>query len=94
MYNYRIESESNALIKSQLTDRNNYIIFNNIHSDMYISLISVPRVSILGPLLFCIICKLLSFYVNYLVYANYTTLYSSFDNFSNPSRELEINQGL
>ena len=75
---YGIRGTPLKLLKNYLTDRHQFVAFNNINSDLQEIRTGIPQGSILDPLFF-------SFYINdpinssnifnYLMYADNTTLY-------------------
>ena len=90
---YGLSGNSLALMKSYVTGRMQYVLFNNLA----IITTGIPQGSILGPLLF-------SIYVNdiinssdklqYLLYADNTTLYFKREHFTPHNANLEINNEL
>ena len=94
---YGLSGNSLALMKSYVTGRMQYILFNKTKSDLAIITTGIPQGSILGPLLF-------SIYVNdiinssdklqYLLYADDTTLYFNREHFTPHNANLEINNEL
>ena len=94
---YGLSGNSLALMKSYVTGRMQYVLFNKTKSDIAIITTGIPQGSILGPLLF-------SIYVNdiinssdklqYLLYADDTTLYFNREHFTPHNANLEINNEL
>ena len=94
---YGLSGNSLALMKSYVTGRMQYVLFNKTKSDLAIITTGIPQGSILGPLLF-------SIYVNdiinssdklqYLLYADDTTLYFNREHFTPHNANLEINNEL
>ena len=94
---YGLSGNSLALMKSYVTGRMQYVLFNKTKSDLAIITTGIPKGSILGPLLF-------SIYVNdiinsrdklqYLLYADDTTLYFNRQHFTPHNANLEINNEL
>ena len=84
-------------MKSYLTNRKQYVVFDSCqseHNEMYIG---VPQESILGPLFFCIYINDLitvSDRLNFLMYADDTTIYFNLEDFSNIIKETDINNEL
>ena len=94
---YGLSGNSLALMKCYVTGRMQYVLFNKTKSDLAIITTGIPQGSILGPLLF-------SIYVNdiinssdklqYLLYADDTTLYFNREHFTPHNANLEINNEL
>ena len=94
---YGLSGNSLALMKSYVTGRMQYVLFNKTKSDLAIITTGIPQGSILGPLLF-------SIYVNdiinssdklqYLLYADDTTLYFNREHVTPHNANLEINNEL
>ena len=81
-------------MKSYLTNRKQYVVFDSCqseHTDIYNS---VPQGPILGPLLFSIYINDLitvSDRLNFLMCADDTTIYFNLEDFSNIIKEIDIN---
>ena len=94
---YGIHGISLSLIKSYLTNRFQYVQFENSESDLLEINIGIPQGSILGPLLFSIMINDLVNSINkfrFLMYADDTTIYFNLDDFPTENRELLINDEL
>ena len=88
---YGVAGPANALFRSYLSDRRQYVDFNGILSNTQVIYTGVPQGSILGPLLFLIYINDLpsvSNIFNMLMYADDTTLYC---NIGNETTEHDIN---
>ena len=91
---YGIDGISLNLIKSYLTNRFQYVQFENSESGLREIKTGIPQGSILGPLFFSIVINDL---VNsrtkfrFLMYADDTTIYFNLDDFPLVNREFEIN---
>ena len=94
---YGLSGNSLALMKSYVTGRMQYVLFDKTKSDLAIITTGIPQGSILGPLPF-------SIYVNdiinssdklqYLLYADDATLYFNREHFTPHNANLEINNEL
>ena len=87
---YVIKGSAYNLLESYLVKREQYVKFMNYYSKQIETNSGVPQGSILGPLLFCIFINnlvLASDKVNYIMYADDTTLYFTSQDF--PSHNLE-----
>ena len=71
--------------RSYLTNREQFVIFNDVKSDVRLITTGVPQGSILGPLLFLLyindICKS-STYLTFILYADDTNIFFSSANVS------------
>ena len=96
---YGIRSTAYNLLRSYLTNREQFVELNDTASKTLPIVTGVPQGSILGPLLFLIYINyfpLSSNFFKFIMYADDTTLYSQFDNarIANHDIELEINNEL
>ena len=94
---YGLSGNSLALMKSYVTGRMQYVLFNKTKSDLAIITTGIPQGSILGPLLFSIYVNDIinsSHKLQYLLYADDTTLYFSREHFTPHNANLEINNEL
>ena len=96
---YGIRSTAYNLLRSYLTNREQFVELNDTASKALSIITGVPQGSILGPLLFLIYINdfpLSSNFFQFIMYADDTTLYSQFDNarIANHDIELEINNEL
>ena len=84
---YGVKEKAFSLLKSYLSNRSQYTIFENITSPTLEITTGVPQGSILGPLLFIIYINDLNKSCNFLhpiIYADDTTLSASFKSFQSP----------
>ena len=91
---YGIDGISLNLIKSYLTNRFQYVQFENSESGLREIKTGIPQGSILGPLFFSIVINDLvnsSTKFRFLMYADDTTIYFNLDDFPLVNREFEIN---
>ena len=91
---YGIDGISLNLIKSYLTNRFQYVQFENSESGLREIKTAIPQGSILGPLFFSIVINDLvnsSTKFRFLMYADDTTIYFNLDDFPLVNREFEIN---
>ena len=93
---YGLGNVAYNLIENYLTNRQQFVKLGNVKSKLILMLIGVPQGLILGPLLFSIINDLPKSCpkLNYIMYADDTTLYSSLENFDDNNIEREINYEL
>ena len=94
---YGIRSTAYNLLRSYLTNREQFVELNDTASKTLPIVTGVPQGPILGPLLFLINdFPLSSNFFKFIMYADDTTLYSQFDNaiIANHDIELEINNEL
>ena len=86
-----------ALVKSYLTNRYQYVHFENCKSELLEIKAGIPQGSILGPLFFIILINDIvnsSNKFSFLMYANDTTIYFNLADFPAIHREHEINKEL
>ena len=91
---YGIDGISLNLIKSYLTNRFQYVQFENSESGLREIKTGISQGSILGPLFFSIVINDLvnsSTKFRFLMYADDTTIYFNLDDFPPVNREIEIN---
>ena len=84
-------------MRSYLTNRKQYVVFNSCQSDYSEIYTGVPQGSILGPILFSIYINNLinvSNRLNFLMYADDTTIYFNLEEFEYLNRERDINTEL
>ena len=94
---YGVHRTSLALIKSYLTNRYQYVQFENSDSELLEIVTGIPQGSILGPLLFSIFINDLvnsSNKFKFLMYADDTTIYFNLDEFPRKKREIAVNNEL
>ena len=94
---YGIDGISLSLIRSYLTDRFQYVQFENSESDLLEIKTGIPQDSILGPLFFSIMINDLvnsSDKFKFLMYADDTTIYFNLEDFPIENREVLINNEL
>ena len=85
------------MIKSYLTNRFQYVQFENSESDLLEIKTGIPQGSILGPLFFSIMINDLvksSNKFKFLMYADDTTIYFNLEDFPLEDREVLINDEL
>ena len=85
------------LLKSYLTNRKQYVVFDGCQSEHVEIYTGVPQGSILGPLFFSIYINDLitvSDRLNFLMYADDTTIYFNLEDFDNLTKETDINREL
>ena len=94
---YGIHGISLSLIRSYLTNRFQYVQFENSESDLLEIKTGIPQGSILGPLFFSIMINDLVYSSNkfkFLMYADDTTIYFNLEDFPIENREVLINNEL
>ena len=94
---YGVTDTALALMSSYLKNRKQYVVFDNTQSEYSEVYTGVPQGSILGPLFFSIyITDLItaSDKLNYLMYADDTTIYFNFEDFDFENTEKHINAEL
>ena len=94
---YGIHGISLSLIRSYLTNRFQYVQFENSESDLSEIKTGIPQGSILGPLFFNIMINDIvnsSNKFNFLMYADDTTIYFNLEDFPSENREVLINDEL
>ena len=97
LQHYGINDVSLNLIKSYLTNRFQYVQYENADSGLLEVKTGIPQGSILGPLFFSILINDLvncSTKFQFLMYADDTTIYFNFNDFPVINREVEINSEL
>ena len=85
------------LLTNYLRHRTQYVVYNNYHSENVDIATGVPQGSILGPLLFSICINdliLASNKLNFLMYADDTTIYFNLEDFDQNHMQTEINSEL
>ena len=91
---YGVTDTDLRLLISYLTNRKQYVVFNNHESDITEIKAGVPQGSILGPLFFSICINDLiniSTKLKFLMYADDTTIYFNLEDFTHLNMENEIN---
>ena len=94
---YGVRGTSLALIKSYLTNRYQYVQFENSDSELLEIVTGIPQGSILGPLFFSVFINDLvnsSNKFQFLMYADDTTIYFSLDKFPGENKEIAVNSEL
>ena len=94
---YGISGIEHKLIASYLSNRKQYVMFNNKNSEFTEIRTGIPQGSILGPLLFSIYINDLikvSNKPNFIMYADDTTIYLDLEDFEKDSLEHQINEEL
>ena len=94
---YGVTDTALDLMRSYLTNRKQYVVFNGCQSDYSEIYTGVPQGSILGPLFFSIYINDLinvSNRLNFLMYADDTTIYFNLEEFEYLNRERDINTEL
>ena len=97
LQHYGIDGNSLNLIKSYLTNRFQYVQFENSDSSLLEVKTGISQGSILGPLFFSILINDLvncSTKFQFLMYADDTTIYFNLNDFPLINREIEINSEL
>ena len=97
LQHYGIDGNSLNLIKSYLTNRFQYVQFENSDSSLLEVKTGIPQGSILGPLFFSIVINDLvncSTKFQFLMYADDTTIYFNLNDFPLINREIKINSEL
>ena len=91
---YGVTDTALDLMRSYLTNRKQYVVFNSCQSDYSEIYTGVPQGSILGPLFFSIYINDLidvSNRFNCLMYADDTTIYFNLEEFDHLNKEGDIN---
>ena len=94
---YGVDGTPLALIKSYLSNRYQYVQFENCKSDLLEVQTGIPQGSILGPLFFSVLINDIvkfSSKLSFLMYADDTTIYFNLEDFPALNREQEINKEL
>ena len=94
---YGVTDTALDLMRSYLTNRKQYVVFNSCQSDYSEIYTGVPQGSILGPLFISIYINDLinvSNRLNFLMYADDTTIYFNLEEFEYLNRERDINTEL
>ena len=94
---YGVSGAPLALVKSYLTNRYQYVYFENCKSELLEIKAGIPQGSILGPLFFSILINDIvnsSNKFSFLMYADDTTIYFNLEDFPAIHREHEINKEL
>ena len=85
LHHYGVADVELRLLISYLTNRKQYVVYNNHESDITEIKAGVPQGSILGPLFFSILINDLiniSSKLRFLMYADDTTIYFNLENFT------------
>ena len=93
LFNYGIRGNAHNWIKSYLTNRKQYSMYNNVSSPFTTLMCGVPQGSILGPLLFLVYINDIvrsSTKLKFLLYADDTTLFIQGNNLANISQTMNI----
>ena len=91
---YGISGVEYKLLSSYLSNRKQYVMFNNKNSEFTEIRTGVPQGSILGPLLFSIYINDLitvSNKLNFIMYSDDTTIYFDLEDFEKDNLEHQIN---
>ena len=91
---YGVADVELRLLISYLTNRKQYVVYNNHESDITEIKAGVPQGSTLGPLFFSILINDLiniNSKLRFLMYADDTTIYFNFENFTQQNLNKEIN---
>ena len=94
---YGVTDTAFDLLKSYLTNRKQYVVFDGCQSEHVEIYTGAPQGSILGPLFFSIYINDLitvSDRLNFLMYADDTTIYFNLEDFDNLTKETDINREL
>ena len=94
---YGVTDTAFDLLKSYLTNRKQYVVFDSCQSEHVEIYTGVPQGSILGPLFFSIYINniiTVSDRLNFLMYADDTTIYFNVEDFDNLTKETDINREL
>ena len=94
---YGVDGTPLALIKSYLSNRYQYVQFENCKSELLEVKTGIPQGSILGPLFFSVLINDIvksSSKLSFLMYADDTTIYFNLEDFPALNREQEINKEL
>ena len=87
---YGVTDAALDLMRSYLTNRKQYVVFNSCQTDYSEIYTGVPQGSILGPLFFSIYINDLinvSNRLNFLMYADHTTIYFHLEEFDHLNKE-------
>ena len=94
---YGVTDTALDLMRSYLTNRKQYVVFNSCQSDYLEIYTGVPQGSILGPLFFSVYIKMINDLINvsnrlnFLMYADDTTIYFNLEEFDHLNKEGDIN---
>ena len=94
---YGVTGTALDLVKSYLTNRKQYVVFDSCQSEHVEICTGVPQGSILGPLFFSVYINDLitvSKRLNFLMYADDTTIYFNLEDFDLLTRETDVNREL
>ena len=94
---YGIKDNAFKLLKSYLTDQQQFVVFNKYNSETSIIKTGVPQGSILGPLFFSICINDLitvSDKLKFIMYADDTTSYFNLEDFDRYNLEQDITNEL